>query len=78
MSTPKPLPTAETMVDAMGWAGDFVTGLMSDWPEFPFTYGGVDAKSPEHLSARRVRPTPTPNAAGRRPICTGSWAPTKR
>jgi hypothetical protein len=34
------------MADAMGWAGDFVTGLMSDWPEFPFTYGGVDADRP--------------------------------
>ena len=46
MSTPKPLPTPEVMVDAMGWAGDFVTGLMSDWPEFPFSYGGVDAERP--------------------------------
>ena len=27
-------------------AGDFVTGLMSDWPEFPFSYGGVDADRP--------------------------------
>jgi hypothetical protein len=46
MSRPKPLPTAEVMADAMGWAGDFVTGLMSDWPEFPFSYGGVDADRP--------------------------------
>jgi hypothetical protein len=34
------------MAEAMDWAGDFVTGLMSDWPEFPFTYGGVDAAHP--------------------------------
>jgi hypothetical protein len=46
MSTPKPLPSAEVMVEAMNWAGDFVTGLMSDWPEFPFSYGGVDAARP--------------------------------
>jgi uncharacterized protein DUF1214 len=46
MATPKPLPTPETMVEAVEWAGDFVTGLMSDWPEFPFTYGGVDAEHP--------------------------------
>jgi hypothetical protein len=46
MSTPKPLPTAEVMVQAMGWAGDFVSGLMSDWPEFPFRHGGVDAEHP--------------------------------
>ena len=31
---------------AMSWAGDFVTGLVSDWPEFPFRYGGVDADRP--------------------------------
>lgn len=46
MAAPKPLPTPGTMVEAMGWAGDFVTGLMADWPDFPFTYGGVDADNP--------------------------------
>ncbi len=46
MASPKPLPTPADMVEAMRWAGDFVTGLMSDWPEFPFTYGGVDAERP--------------------------------
>lgn len=46
MTSPKPLPTPDVMVEAMAWAGDFVTGLMSDWPEFPFSYGGVDAARP--------------------------------
>ena len=46
MASPKPLPTPAAMVEAMDWAGDFVMGLMSDWPEFPFTYGGVDAEHP--------------------------------
>jgi len=46
LDSPKPLPTPAAMVEAMGWAGDFVTGLMSDWPEFPFAYGGVDADRP--------------------------------
>jgi hypothetical protein len=46
MASPKPLPAPATMVEAMGWAGEFVTGLMSDWPEFPFTHGGVDAEHP--------------------------------
>jgi Protein of unknown function (DUF1214) len=49
MSSPKPLPTPDTMVDAMRWAGDFVTGLMNDWPEFPFTYGGVDSAHPNRF-----------------------------
>lgn len=46
MNSPKPMPTPQTMIEAMNWAGDFLTGLMSDWPEFPFEYGGVDATRP--------------------------------
>jgi hypothetical protein len=46
MASPKPVPTPAVMIEAMEWAGDFVTGLMSDWPEFPFTHGGVDATRP--------------------------------
>lgn len=49
MAGPKPLPTPADMVEAMRWAGDFVTGLMSDWPEFPFQYGGVDADHPNRF-----------------------------
>jgi hypothetical protein len=49
MDSPRPVPTPATMVEALGWAGDFVTGLMSDWPEFPFTYGGVDAQAPNRF-----------------------------
>ena len=51
MTSPKPLPNPATMIDAMGWAGQFVTGLMSDWPEFPFTHGGVDAGNPNRFPA---------------------------
>lgn len=40
MSEPRPLPTPETMVNAMQWAGNFVTGLMNDWPDHPYRYGG--------------------------------------
>jgi hypothetical protein len=49
MSSPKPLPTPHAMVDAIRWAGDFVTGLMNDWPEFPFAYGGVDNEHPNRF-----------------------------
>jgi hypothetical protein len=49
MTSPKPPPTAEQMVDAIAWAGEFVTGVMRDWPEFPFTYGGVDAGQPNRF-----------------------------
>ncbi|MFI5511315.1 DUF1214 domain-containing protein [Mycobacterium sp. NPDC051804] len=49
MDTPKPPPTAATMIAAMDWAGGFVTGLMDDWPEFPFQYGGVDGENPNRF-----------------------------
>lgn len=42
MDSPKPLPTPEIMIAALDWAGTFITGLMNDWPEYPFAYGGVD------------------------------------
>ena len=77
MASPKPLPTPEAMIKAMGWAGDFVTGLMSDWPEFPFTYGGVDANTPNAFPPS-ARPTPTASAAAPPQTCTGSFSPTRR
>ncbi|BBY26514.1 DUF1214 domain-containing protein [Mycolicibacterium sediminis] len=46
MDGPRPLPTPGTMIDAIDWAGTFVTGLMTDWPEFPFAHGGVDEDHP--------------------------------
>jgi hypothetical protein len=49
MDAPRPMPTPATMIEAFDWAGDFVTGVMSDWPEFPFTYGGVDAQHPNRF-----------------------------
>ncbi len=49
MDAPKPPPTPSDMIDAMDWAGEFVTGLMNDWPEFPFRYGGVDADHPNRF-----------------------------
>ena len=51
MSGPKPLPTAQTMIEAMGWAGDFVTGLMRDWPEHSWQFGGgvVDPAFPNQF-----------------------------
>ncbi|WP_304118842.1 DUF1214 domain-containing protein [Mycolicibacterium bacteremicum] len=51
MAGPKPLPEPDTMTAAMDWAGAFVTGLMRDWPEYPFTHGGVDAQRPNSFPA---------------------------
>lgn len=38
MSTPRPLPMPQTMIDAMAWAGDFVAGVMNDWPDHPYRF----------------------------------------
>ena len=42
MESPRPVPSAERMVEAMDWAGDFVSGIMRDWPDHAWaTSGGV-------------------------------------
>lgn len=38
VTAPRPLPTPDTMVEAMDWAGRFVTGLMNDWPDHPYAF----------------------------------------
>jgi hypothetical protein len=49
MDSPRPMPTPADMVAAIEWAGDFLTGMMGDWPEYPFAYGGVDANAPNRF-----------------------------
>lgn len=45
MTEPRPLPTPETMVEAMDWAGKFLTAMMNDWPDHPYRYSpAVDSK----------------------------------
>jgi hypothetical protein len=48
MEGPKPLPTPEVMIEAMDWAGEFVTGIMRDWPDHTFLYN--PARYHEHLN----------------------------
>lgn len=33
MESPRPIPDAARMIEAMAWAGDFLSGAMRDWPE---------------------------------------------
>lgn len=40
MEAPRPLPTPATMIDAMGWAGNFLAGMMKDWPDHPYQFSG--------------------------------------
>jgi hypothetical protein len=48
MEGPKPLPTPHVMIEAMDWAGQFVTGLMRDWPDYTFHY--TNAHYHEHIN----------------------------
>jgi hypothetical protein len=50
MTDPRPLPTPEAIVDAIDWAGRFVDGLMSDWPEHPYHYSTMST-NPAHPNA---------------------------
>lgn len=38
MVEPRPLPTPEDLIESMAWAGDFITGLMRDWPDHSHNY----------------------------------------
>ncbi len=38
MDGPRPIPTPERIIEAMGWAGDFLTAAMHDWPEHSWNY----------------------------------------
>lgn len=40
MTEPRPVPTVAELLDAMSWAGDFLTGAMHDWPEHSWQYSG--------------------------------------
>ena len=46
MAEPKPLPTPQTMIEAIDWAGTFVFELMTDWPDWTFENGGADLNNP--------------------------------
>jgi hypothetical protein len=40
MDSPRPLPSANELVTAMHWAGDFLFDMMRDWPDHPYRYSG--------------------------------------
>jgi hypothetical protein len=63
MTEPRPLPTPEAMVNAMDWAGRFVTGLMNDWPDHPYQYSG--AVDPINVNSFPIQPA-TDAAADKR------------
>lgn len=60
MTEPRPLPTPADMVKAMDWAGRFVSGVASDWPDW--TYGQSADVDPGLLNAfpTKLRPIDNP------------------
>ncbi len=40
MDGPRPVPTAERMIEATQWAGNFLTSMMRDWPEHSWANSG--------------------------------------
>jgi hypothetical protein len=41
MDGPRPLPTPDDLVASMGWAGDFLTGAMAEWPDRELAIGAL-------------------------------------
>ena len=55
MDAPRPMPSADDMITAMAWAGDFLSGMMRDWPEHPYRFSGgvVDPALPNQFPPDR-------------------------
>jgi hypothetical protein len=41
MDEPRPMPTPEDVVESMRWAGDFLTGVMAEWPDRELEIGAL-------------------------------------
>ncbi len=38
MTAPRPMPDPAEMIAAIEWAGEFLTGVARDWPDWPYTF----------------------------------------
>jgi hypothetical protein len=46
MDTPMPMATPETIVEAVHWAGNFLEGIMADWPEWSYRHMETSPDNP--------------------------------
>ena len=55
MASPRPMPDAPEMIAAIGWAEEFLTGAMQDWPDHPYAHSGgvVDPAYPNRFPPDR-------------------------
>lgn len=67
MDGPRPPAGPEAMIDAMSWAGAFLTGAMRDWPEHSWNHsGGVcDPAYPNRFPPEKVADTDADVKRGR-------------
>ena len=80
MNTPRPMPDPAEMIEAMDWAGTFVSQLMIDWPDWPYDNGeDFDPEGDNRFPTTR-RPfddpvyNPTLDTKRGRSIITMRWA----
>jgi hypothetical protein len=50
MAEPRPVASPEQMIEAFGWAGEFLYGAMRDWPEHSWAISG-GTSDPRHRNA---------------------------
>jgi hypothetical protein len=62
MTEPKPLPTPDDMIGAMDWAGQFLTGMMNDWPDHPYRHSPASTNP----DSANVFPDSGPDGADRK------------
>jgi len=60
MNAPRPMPTPQTVLQAIDWAGRFMTGVMHDWPDHPYRY----SKASTNPSQLNVFPREDPAGDG--------------
>lgn len=67
MDRPRPIPGADELIAAMDWAGDFLLGMMRDWPDHPYRYSGgvVDPCQPNRFPDNRAANSPQDARRGR-------------
>ncbi|MGE0388096.1 MAG: hypothetical protein AB7Q97_25505 [Gammaproteobacteria bacterium] len=76
MEGPRPMPTHETILEAVQWAGNFLSGAMQDWPDHQLNLG-VDARA-DLINAFPDTGSATTGAPEERDVRRGRFVTTMR
>lgn len=55
MTEPRPVPTPDDIIEATAWAGDFIEGVMRDWPDRELEIGSLYAEEDNVFPGSRFR-----------------------